>query len=241
MKYNPRTFNPTKMALAVVFVLAASITQGYGFSFDIIPTASVGTSLPMSGALSGEPAVESQSGGPNGNYTMVFTFAGPVTSVASVAVSSGIGSIKSSMVDSTNPDQYIVNLTGVADAQLITVNLTDVFSGGHSLLVSTTMGILIGDANGDGIVNSADITLTKSKSGQVVNGSNFQEDINGDGFINSADITLIKSESGTAIPNFSLDPVGPPVRAVPDAGSSATLLGLSLLGLALLRRRLPSA
>lgn len=228
--------------MAIFLLLAVSAVHGYAVSFDIIPTVDASGGLSwVKGGFGGIIAIESQSGGPNADYTMVFTFANPVTSVGSISVTSGVGSVKSSLIDSSNPDRYIVNLTSVADAQMITVSLASVSSGGLSSTVSGTMGILIGDTNGDGVVNSADITQTKSESGQSVGSSNFRADINGDGFINSADITLVKTESGTAIP----DPPGlhfvPSASAVPDSGSSAALLGLSLLGLALLRRRLASA
>jgi hypothetical protein len=61
--------------------------------------------------------------------------------------------------------------------------------------------VLLGDTNGDGFVNSADISQTKSQSGQPVGSSNFREDLNTDGFLNSADISLVKSKSGTALPS----------------------------------------
>jgi hypothetical protein len=62
------------------------------------------------------------------------------------------------------------------------------------------MGVLLADTTGDGFVNSADISQTKSQSGQSVGSFNFREDVNTDGFLNSADISLVKSESGTALP-----------------------------------------
>ncbi len=62
------------------------------------------------------------------------------------------------------------------------------------------MAVLVGDTNGDGFVNSADISQTKSQSGQTVGGSNVREDVNTDGFLNSADISLVKSNYGTALP-----------------------------------------
>jgi hypothetical protein len=61
--------------------------------------------------------------------------------------------------------------------------------------------VLIGDTNADGFVNSADISQTKSQSGNAVTSSNFREDLNADGFLNSADISLVKSKSGTALPS----------------------------------------
>jgi hypothetical protein len=62
------------------------------------------------------------------------------------------------------------------------------------------MGVLVGDTNGDGFVNSADIAQTKSQSGAAVTSTDFREDVTVDGSINSADIALVKSKSGTALP-----------------------------------------
>jgi hypothetical protein len=61
------------------------------------------------------------------------------------------------------------------------------------------MKVLIGDTTADTSVNSADISQTKSQSGQAVTNSNFREDVNVDGSLNSADISLVKSKSGTAL------------------------------------------
>ena len=61
------------------------------------------------------------------------------------------------------------------------------------------MDALVGDTKADRSVNSADITQTKSQSGQAVTNPNFREDLNSDGSINSADITLVKSKSGTGL------------------------------------------
>jgi hypothetical protein len=135
------------------------------------------------------------------NYSVTFTFANNLTSVGSASVTSGVGSVTSSAIG-PNPNQYTVNLTGVTNAQKITVGLANVVdSAGHlSPSVSGSMTVLIGDTNADGFVNSADIGQTKSQSGQAVTGSNFREDVNCDGFINSADIGLVKSKSGTALP-----------------------------------------
>jgi hypothetical protein len=144
--------------------------------------------------------IECRSGGPNGDYTLVFTFANPLTSVDSASVTTGTGNISTSGMG-PNPNQYTVNLTGVAGAEYVTVSLTNVTdsAGNFSSLVSVPMGVLIGDTTADKFVDSADIGLTKSQSGKAVNGSNFRADLNGDGFIDSADIAFAKSKSGTAL------------------------------------------
>jgi hypothetical protein len=152
--------------------------------------------------LTGNPGIECRSGGSTGDYILVFKFANTLASVNGASVTSGTGSVGSKSIDSTDAHNYIVNLTGVTNAQYITVSLTNVTdsAGNFSGVVSASMGVLIGDTNGDGFVNSADISQTKSQSGQPVDGSNFREDVNTDGFLNSADISLVKSKSGTALP-----------------------------------------
>jgi Tol biopolymer transport system component len=151
--------------------------------------------------LTGSPGIECRSGGANGDYALVFTFSNTLTSVTGASISSGAGSVSSRNIDSTDAHNYIVNLTGVANAQYITVSLANVTdsAGDASSTVSAQMGVLIGDTTADRFVNSADISQTKSQSGQAVTASNFREDVNTDGFLNSADISLVKSRSGTAL------------------------------------------
>jgi hypothetical protein len=62
------------------------------------------------------------------------------------------------------------------------------------------MGILWGDTNGNRAVNAADVSQTKSRSGQAVDGTNFRSDVNANGSINAGDATLCKQYSGTSLP-----------------------------------------
>ena len=170
--------------------VVSRMSHGSAGSFDV--------NLP----LTGNPGIECRSGGANGEYTLVFTFANTLSSVGSASVTNGAGSVATSNIDITDAHNYSVNLTGVSDAQVITVSLSNVIdsTGSSSAAVEGSMAILIGDTNGDGFVNSADISQAKSQSGTVVTSANFREDVNADGFLNSADISLVKSESGTALP-----------------------------------------
>jgi hypothetical protein len=143
--------------------------------------------------------IECRSGGTNNDYTMVLTFTNPVTSVDSA--NTNCGSVSGSMIDGSDAHHYIVNLTGVV-CQEVTVTLTGVHDNQGSTLASAsaTMSILVGDTTANGIVNSSDISQTKSQSGQTVTDSNFREDVTVNGVINSSDISLVKSRSGTATP-----------------------------------------
>jgi hypothetical protein len=146
--------------------------------------------------LVGNVGVECRSGGATNDYQMIVNFANSVT-VDSVAVTSGTGSVSSFSVSGS---QVTVNLTGVTNVQRITVTLHNVNDGTSTGDVPVSMGVLIGDVNGNAVVNSSDVSLTKAQAGQPVTGSNFREDVNANGTISSTDVALVKSEVGTALP-----------------------------------------
>jgi uncharacterized delta-60 repeat protein len=159
-------------------------THGAAGTFDI--------PLPLTGNV----GIECRSGGATNDYQMIINFATTVT-VGSASVTSGTGSVSSFSV--TGP-QVTVNLTGVTNAQRITVTLMNVNDGTHMGNVPVSMGVLIGDVNGNAIVNASDVSLTKSQVGQPVSGSNFREDVNANGTISATDVALVKSKVGTALP-----------------------------------------
>ncbi len=47
---------------------------------------------------------------------------------------------------------------------------------------------------------NGDSTVTRSRSGQLTNGTNFRADVNADGTINSGDATVVRSASGHFVP-----------------------------------------
>jgi hypothetical protein len=148
--------------------------------------------------------IECRSGGANGDYMVLFTFPNPLGNVGGVSMT-GTGSVAGSRIDSNDAHNFIVNLTGVTNAQAITVNLTNVADsvGNVSSAISASMKVLIGDTTGNGLVNSSDIAQTQSQSGQPVTSSNFREDVTANGAINSSDIALVQSKSGTGFGSTS--------------------------------------
>ena len=80
------------------------------------------------------------------------------------------------------------------------MTLHNVNNGTSTGDVPVSMGVLIGDVNGNAIVNSSDVALTKSKVGQAVDSTNFREDVNVNGTISSSDVALVKSDVGHALP-----------------------------------------
>ena len=150
--------------------------------------------------VTGNPGIEDRSGGANGAYKLVFTFATPLASVTGASVTSGSGSI-SSRGFGPNPNQYTVNLTGVADAQYIIVTLTNVQdTAGRVGDFSATMGVLGGDVTGDRVVNSKDQNYINSKSGQKASSANFRADVTVDGLINGNDASFVGNRIGHKLP-----------------------------------------
>ncbi|MDQ6859644.1 MAG: dockerin type I repeat-containing protein [Verrucomicrobiota bacterium] len=147
--------------------------------------------------LSGNPGIECRLGGAINDYQVVFTFPSAVT-FNSAAVTSGAGSVTSSTGSGTTT--VTVDLSGVTTQQRTTITLSNVSNGTSVADVSVPMAVLVGDANGDASVNSADATTTRNASGQTVNATNFRADCNADGSINSADATVVRARSGNFLP-----------------------------------------
>lgn len=90
------------------------------------------------------------------------------------------------------------------------MGLTNVHDAlGNTSSVRATMGVLVGDVGGNGVVNAADIAQTKSLSGQTVSAANYRADLNADGVVNAADVAFVKSRSGTALPAAAPTNVNP--------------------------------
>ncbi len=161
-------------------------THGAAGDFDV--------PLPLTGSVGIE--CRRGSGANLDEHQMIVTFANPVT-VGSASATSGIGSVGSFSVSGA---QVTVNLTGVANAQTLTVTLGNVNDGVGFGNVPVSMGLLLGDTNGNGSVSASDIGQTKAQSGQATTGSNFREDVNVSGSITAADVGLVKASAGTGLP-----------------------------------------
>jgi len=159
-------------------------THGIAGTFDI--------DLPQTGT----PGIECRSGGANGDYQVVATFALPVT-FTSATVSSGTGRVAAAL---SSGNQVFVNLTSVANAQRITLTLARVNDGTSRADFPVSMGVLLGDVNASGLVDSGDVFLVRQQTGQTANASNFREDVNASGLIDSGDVFLTRQHTATSLP-----------------------------------------
>lgn len=167
---------------------AASRKTHGGTPFDIpLPLAG---GIGVEGRRAAAPSAE--------NHQVIVSFAGAV-SLSGVTVTSANGA--ATAIATANDNIVTVDLANVADAQRITLNLENVQTGSRLGDVAIAMGLLAGDANGNGQVTASDIGQVKGQSGQAVTGENFRTDVNASGgTINASDIGLVKSTAGNQLP-----------------------------------------
>jgi hypothetical protein len=116
-----------------------------------------------------------------------------------VRVSDGTATVSHSAIGA-DPRQYVVDLTGVANAQTITLSLVGVNDGISIGDVSVPMSVLIGDTSASRVVSNTDVAAVKGQVGAPVNAANFRTDVNGNGVLSNSDVSAVKTQAGTTLP-----------------------------------------
>ncbi len=147
--------------------------------------------------LDGTPGVECRSGGAAGGHTLIFTFAEALTS-AGATVMSGSGSVTGSSIG-PDANQYTVQLGGVANAQFVTVRLTDL-NGVAGSSASVSVGMLLGDVNATQVVDGNDVSAVQARTRQSANEANFKTDVNTTGRIDGNDVSAVQGKTRTSLP-----------------------------------------
>jgi hypothetical protein len=188
----------TCLPIPVLTKVVSEKTHGGAGAFDI--------NLPLP-PNSSPRGVECRGTGSTNNYTLVFTFTNPLTSVAGASVTahnpaSGTGTVSSTLLG-PGPNQCTVNLSNVSNAQYITVMLNNVtdMAGNAGNVVGPQMGVLVGDVNASGLVDSGDVFLVRQQTGQGTSAANFRDDVNFSGLIDSGDVFITRQHTATALPS----------------------------------------
>ena len=113
--------------------------------------------------------------------------------------------VQSIVIDSSDPHKVNINLVNVAhgcNGSTITVTADSIADdqGNFSDSASVGLGLLLGDVNGDRVVDGHDINLARQFTHQKANSTNFRADVSNDGFIYSSDKRLIHQQLGTSLP-----------------------------------------
>ena len=142
--------------------------------------------IPIGGQVSVEPRVIG-----NG-HQIVFQFDTAINSTGTPAATAG------AIMTQIAGNQIIVTLTGVNDAQRVTITLPNINGSGVDATVS--LGFLIGDVNNSRTVNATDTSAVKARAGQPVDAGNFFYDLNASGAITAADVSAAKARINRAPP-----------------------------------------
>jgi Galactose oxidase, central domain/Dockerin type I domain len=171
---------------------------GGGLTLDSAASIQRGFAIDL--PISGPSGVEDRSGGPNKKFYVAMTFNNNITSVGSATTTCGVVSTWS-----ISGPTVTFNLVGVAhgcNESDITITANDVMDDmGNSLTsASVAMGLLLGDVNGDRVVDGTDFMIVRSYRGQHTDGTNYRSDVSNDGFINHSDVQLVTQQQGTSLP-----------------------------------------
>jgi hypothetical protein len=182
-----------------VFFNLIDVAQGYTFDPILIGAVSRknhGSAGPFDiDLLPPAPGIECRSGGSNGDFQIVVTFAVPVSFNSATVL--GTGSVTAAL---SSGNQVFVNLTGVTNAQRITLTLIGVNDGSHIANVSIPMGVLLGDVDASARVDSTDIFQVRQQTLQNANSNNFRMDVDESGRIDSTDVFITRQQSLTSLP-----------------------------------------
>jgi hypothetical protein len=153
--------------------------------------------------LTGPSGVEDRSGGPNNEYSVVMTFDQNIVSVESA--SSTCGTVQSTGIHSADAHKVTFNLVGVAhdcNGSTITITANRISDDQGNVLDSASvgLGLLLGDVNGDRVVNGNDVNRAQAHKGQETIQRNFRYDLNTDHYVTQSDIQLVLQQIGTSLP-----------------------------------------
>lgn len=141
--------------------------------------------------LTSNPGLECRN--TEGDLQILFHFDKPVT-YAKATIAEGKGLLSGIVYSGTS---VAVTLKGVADAQRIALKLSDL--NGTPGYARLDFGVLLGDVNGNGIVDVSDAGLIRDRIEQPLS-TTFRFDVNRNGSINAPDVSLVQSRDSIAIP-----------------------------------------
>lgn len=178
----------------------------------------------------GNTGIEARSLG--GAPTIVILFDQPI-SAGTAAVTGGTGSVAAGGVTRAG-NAMLIPLTGVANAQAVTVTAQNVVGsdGGTLAGVSVTFRTLVGDFNGDGSVTQADVDAIAALVGQPVDGFTHRADLDANGSITAADVNTASAAVGTTVAGGAIANTPPTINDVGNqtgvTGAAGTPIGLSI-------------
>lgn len=150
--------------------------------------------LDVTQPISGPVTVESRSNAQG--HLLVFQFTDRIDSSGSVTLTDKNGMPIGQSSVSISGNEMHVSLGNIPDRSRVKIQLNAV---NNSANLSVNLGFLVGDVDGNGVVDMADEAAIRSRSGQRVTDGNARFDINLSGVISAADLAVIKRRRGNAL------------------------------------------
>ena len=149
--------------------------------------------LPLSSTMA-SPTTEPRAG----PYAIVLTFDKPVIA-GSASITEGLATVGT---PTFNGNEMTVPLTGVTNAQYVTIAATNVVpsGGGSNGSGSVRVGLLLGDVNQSRQVLVSDVGAVNGKLLQAVTGANFLFDVNADGRLTVSDVGITNANLLKSLP-----------------------------------------
>ena len=114
-------------------------------------------------------------------------------------LTSGVGNVSS--VSGAGTTTVTVNLTGVTNAQWITLTLFGVSDGTYTNDVAVRAGVLLADVNASKRTDAGDVTAVRNRTVSIPNDSaTGRFDVNLSGRIDAGDVTATRNATVTVLP-----------------------------------------
>jgi hypothetical protein len=186
------------LALAVSLAVSGTVSGGGGLT--LLSAASIWHEFAIDLPLTGPSGVEDRSGRPNQKFFVAMTFNNNITSVGSATTT--CGAVATTTISGPTVTFKLVGVAHACNESDVTITANDVMDDQGNTLSSASvpMGLLLGDANGDRVVDGTDLSIVRSHRGEHTDGTNFRSDVSNDGFINHSDKQLVEQQQGTSLP-----------------------------------------
>jgi hypothetical protein len=150
--------------------------------------------LPL-GVVSTNPTTEPRAGPA---HSIVFTFQNAVMTAGTASVTEGTATAGA---PTFSGNEMVVPLTGVTDAQYVTVDVSNVALVGGGIGAGTVrIGFLVGDVNQNRVVTVADLGLVNAQLAQTVTAANYLKDVNATGTLTVADKGITNANLARSLP-----------------------------------------
>jgi Dockerin type I domain len=169
-------------------------------ALELASAASIQRGFAIDLPLSGPSGVEDRSGRANQKFFVAMTFSNNITSVGNATTTCGV--VSSWTISGPTVTFKLVGVAHGCNESDITITAKDVMDDMGNTLSSASvlMGLLLGDVNGDRVVDGTDLSIVRSDRGEHTDGTNYRSDVSNDGFINHSDVRLVQQQQGTSLP-----------------------------------------